>query len=413
MRNLTCPFIPVIRNKTEAAIVKSTMPETDTVRISVDLLETMPKPTGLRLWVDLAFDGFEFVFGDDKEIWKQAPSGWHKWAQSLQCVDCMATEEAARNAAQGDIDRLVASAMDRAAEFDPAAISVPQVPYTTSANRHSINKKLATAAGKWKTKNWSNGTLILPAVLSHSDAYRIKTVATPRVNAIVRSLESSRATGVWISHAGFDDLGGQGNLANEKFPSIISFHEQVNDALPSKTFTCAGPYWALNLILWARKLIDVPLLACGSKFQHNSPRPVQLLGRQRPSPKIALPPLRRSYTVNAELRTWIRSARSKFPQSSATWEEFDKLDASFSQYLGPSGKEPAMRQTADFYMQWVRQIAETQLAGRALFLFQDFSTAVVNGSHIGTKLPKQGGLSADARNPGFIAEQFMLQCLPR
>jgi hypothetical protein len=72
-----------------------------------------------------------------------------------------------------------------------------------------------------------------------------------------------------------------------------------------------------------------------------------------------------------------------------------------------------MRQTADFYIRWVRRISETQSAGRALFLFQDFSTAVVNGSHIGAKLPKQSGLSADARKPGFIAEQFMLQCLPR
>ena len=315
------------------------------------------------------------------------------------------------SASQGDVDDFVARVLDAMAELDPAIISVPQVPYTQGTERHRINKKLAKAAGTWKESHWPSGTFVLPAVLIHPDAYRTKAASGPKINTICRALESSRATGVWVAEAEFDDLAGRMNYERKRFPSLIDFHERLNESLPAKTTTSAGPYWAINLILWARGIVDVPVIGCGGAYRYYLPKPAQLIGK--PRARVAIPPLRRWYGVNRELRTWLKSAKAKFPPRSETREALQLIESSFPQFLGPGGRRPSMRQTAEFYHDWLRRIAAIEPRGRSLFLFQDFSSAVVTGAHIGIKLPKQDGLSSDARGPGFIAQQFMLQCLPR
>lgn len=411
MHDLGWSYIPLIRNKGDASAAQNAMPNVDVVRVPLDLLDGMELEEHWRLWIDTQFDGFDHIFDDEEERWLESTKGWHGWVQGFEGFELLTTEKNAKSASQDKIDDLVAAVLDEAAEYEPTMISVPQVAYTTGAIRHAINRKLAIAAGRWKQNYWPRGTFVLPVVFTHVDAYRTKSIADKRINAILRALDASHATGVWVSHARLDELGGVGNLKGGRLSPLIAFHENLNDQLPAKAFTCAGPYWALNLILWARGLIDFPIIGSGSQFQYSTPKPVQLLGR--PKPRIALPLLRRWYPVNSELRGWIKSAKSSFAQGTDAWDELKRLESTFGTFLGSRGAVPARRQTLEFYIDWIDQIESTQKAGRALFLFQDFSNAVVNGSLIRTKLPKQSGLSADARNPGFIAEQYMLQCLPR
>lgn len=410
MRDLATEYVPLVRTQGEYRIVSSIMKDADVVRMSAEFADTYEVDDSWRLWLDPGFDGYEFVF-ENGWYGKGDGQGWHGWIQQFNGYDLLQSESNASDAAQGDVDDFVARVLDSIVENDPHMISVPQVPYGLGTARHGINRKLAKATGKWKESNWPKGTLILPAVLLHHDAYRTRAASSPKVNAISRALELSRATGVWIVHADFDDLAGKGNFDRDRFPSLIGFHEQLAEALPAKTFTCAGPYWGINLILWARGIVDVPVIGCGGAYRYYLPKPPQVL--QRASTKIAIPPLRRWYGVNSELLRWVKTAKGKFPPRNEVREALQQIESSLGQFLGPGGRTPAMRQSAEFYYDWLCEIREVQLRGRGLFLFQDFSKAVVNGSHIGTKLPKQSGLSSDARDPGFIAQQFMLQCLPR
>lgn len=412
MRNLTADYIPCIRTQAEHRIVSSIMDDADVVRISsheVDNLGINPK---WRLWSDPSFDGYDFVFDNG---WYRNEGGakhkWSDWIRGFPGHDLLTSVDSAADASQSDIDSFVARVLDSVAADDPAIISVPQIPYTQEPTRQRINKKLAKAAGKWKEGKWSGGTFVLPVILKHHEVYRTRTVSRPKINAICRSLEFSRATGLWVVHADFDDLAGVSKYDRERFPSLIRFHEQLNEALPAKTFTCAGPYWAINLVLWARGIVDVAVISGGGVYYHSLPKPLFVKGKA--ITRIALPPLRRCYVVNRELRTWVKAAKSRFPPRNDIRESLQQIEASFGQFLGPGGRTPSMRQTSQFYHSWRREIAAIEPRGRGLFLFQDFSKAVVNGAHIGTKLPKQGQLSSEARNPGFIAEQFMLQCLPR
>ncbi len=414
MRKLGTEYIPFVRTLGEQDIVRAIMTDADIVRISADFFDQNTIDARWRLWLDPCFDGYEFVFSKGwYEDGSTSRNGWGSWIRRFPGHDLLTSEDSASSAAQGDIDEFVARVLDSVAEHNPAVISVPQVPYTQDSARHGINKKLAKAAGRWKESHWTAGTFILPAILKHHDAYRTVSIARPKISAICRSLELSRATGVWIVHAEFDDIGGVSNYERERFPSLIGFHEKLNESLPAKTITCAGPYWAINLILWARGIVDFPVIGSGGAYRYYLPKPPQVLGRQKAKPRIAIPPLRRWYGVNRELRLWIESATKKFPPRDEVRESLEKLGGRFSHFLGPGGRAPAMRQTAEFYNAWLREIAALEPRGRGLFLFRDFSKAVVNGSYIGKKLPKQGHLSSGARDPGFIAQQFMLQCLPR
>lgn len=410
MRSLRAEYIPLVRSQSECKVVRAVMGDVDAVRVAAHSVDQLTIDQEWRMWIDPSFDGYEFVFRKGWSRDKGSPkNAWSDWIRQFDGHDLLTTEASAASAPQTEVDSFVAGVLDSVAAEDPLIISVPQLPYSMDAVRHRINKKLAKAAGMWKGRKWPSGTFILPAVLLRSEIYRTKTPAMQRINAICRSLELSHATGVWVVHAGFNDLEGKSNYDRDMFPSLIQFHELLNEALPAKTFTCAGPYWAINLILWARGIVDVPVISGGGPYSYDTPKPYY----NPPTNRIALPPLRRRYGAKTELRTWVRTAIKKFPASSEVRDELRQIEASFAQFLGRDGLVPAMLQTAQFYHSWLQQIAAFEPLGRGLFMFQDFSRAVVNGAHIREKLPKQEHLSAKARDPGFIAEQLMLQCLPR
>lgn len=412
MHSPEADYIPAIRTKTDGETAQRLMNDAPLALVSGPSPVDVSLHRDTKIWIDSRFDGFEFIFGNERALWENDSPGWFSWITSLPRFSAISTEGDAATAKQPVFNELVTAALDKLAESNPYAISVPQVPYNTNSIRNRINKKLAKAAGEWKVKSWPQGTLILPVVFEHGDAYRNLSACRPRIKAIQQAFDASQAEGVSVVHAGFDDLGGTGNMDREKFPSLIQFHELLNESLPRNTLRFAGPYWGLNLILWARGLIDAPIVSCGSGYRHYLPIPNRS-PRQQGRPRIAIPPLRRWYPVSKDLQSWLESASGKLARGSNARETIDRLASSMSSFLGPAGRTPARNQTCKFYSEWLREISAIKSEGRSLYLFQDFSSAVVNGSHIGLKLPKHGALSSSARDPGFIAQQFLLQCLPR
>lgn len=400
-------YIPFVRTKGECDIAQQVMQDVDLVRVSAEFIDEGPMPVNWRLWVDPSFDGYDDVANRGWTADPNSIRGWEKWIRTFPEHKAPLSSEKPKHPQLAELARNILSAIARQ---NPAVISVPQVTHDASTNSHKINESLASAAGDWKAANWNKGILALPVVITDYEVYRTKTKGWgPKIKTISRSIEASRASIVWVVHAKFDDLCGVSSRDKEEFPKLIDFHYRLKEALPSNTTLIAGPYWAINLILWARGVIDIPAISCGSGYKYYPPTAF----RPQPKNRIALPSLRRWYSATPDLKEWVREAKRKFPPRTPVRAELEQIESQFSSFLGGRGRKPSMLQTASFYEMWIQQLAGTHAAGRALFLYQDFSSAFVTGSQMKKPLPKDSSLSADARKPGAMAQQFMLQCLPR
>ncbi|MCC6680495.1 MAG: hypothetical protein IT445_06290 [Phycisphaeraceae bacterium] len=404
----TAPYIPFIRTQGERDVAQQVMSNVELVRCSAEFASSCSMSPGWRLWLDPSFDGYDDMMNGGWTSNKSELRGWEQWIRTFPHYQ----EPTNRNAADKKrVSQLVHAALSNIVAHKPAAITVPQMTYDASTDSHNINEILAKTAAEWKLSNWTTkGIFILPVVVTDYEVYRTKSKGWGRkINLIQKLFEASRASAVWVVHAKFDDLCGTSSLDKEEFPKLVEFHHQLKSVLPPNTTILAGPYWAINLILWARGYVDIPTISCGSGYKYYPPT------RFRPQPKnrIALPSLRRWYSAKPELGKWIRDAKHKFPPHSAVRVELEKIESQFASFIGQRGRRPSMLQSATFYEDWIQQIAAVQPAGRALFMFQDFSSALVTGSQIKILLPKDGALSAEARKPGAAAQQFMLQCLPR
>lgn len=161
----------------------------------------------------------------------------------------------------------------------------------------------------------------------------------------------------------------------------------------------AGPYWALNLVLWVRGLVDYPAIGVGAGYQFH------LAGGMSTSPsaKIALPSLRRCAGVGPSLGRWLAVAIERLGASHPARSEFIGLQRAFTRgTLAGAARE----QVAKFYKRWFEILASTPKEGRSMALFQDLSAAYTLGKTL-PDLDNEG----TARRPEVIAEALMLICL--
>jgi hypothetical protein len=172
----------------------------------------------------------------------------------------------------------------------------------------------------------------------------------------------------------------------------------LNETISSK-IRIAGPYWGLNLVLWAKGLVDHPAIGIGSGYQYfltGSP------GRP-PKARLALPSLRRRVGVTPQLGTWLEAALRKLTASHPAYAEFNDIRKQYTTY---SQLDAARAQVAGFYKRWIETIAGVPKLGRSMALFQDLSVAYALGRSL-PQLPDEG----TARRPEAIAEPLMLRCL--
>ncbi|HEX7422632.1 MAG TPA: hypothetical protein VF311_01920 [Terriglobales bacterium] len=386
--------IPFAFTARDGELVRTVYPDSEIVRIS---LETSAKvvstlPHGVGVWVDGGVEGFE--------RWPDVSDNWKEHIKKFAGWQSVGEKDFQQNPNAQTVGKFVSEVLSACLQAAPKVswVSVPQLPAVSDGSRNKINKALAEAAAAWRNEKKYRGKLILPVILTHQEQANLKTDRNRRIQLAAQCFQRASADGYWVVEITLSDQSGQGPFAGRRFPGLIRLHEEIAEELNTSGPCIAGPYWGLNLVLWARGLITHPAIGLGIGYQYHVPA-----GKRRPKPakrRIALPPLRRWATVSRELEAWLAG----LPKNDPAYKELRDLAPRFSKY---TLEDEARRQVARFYKAWFDKIADTPASGRALALYQDFSTAYV----LGKPLPDLPEDEKTARRPERIAEQFMLQCL--
>jgi hypothetical protein len=388
-------YIPFINSEDDRLISNEFYKDSIAYRVTMQSLEkikwnSFPQP---KLWVDTEVDALHNLPGTSSNEFNSYFSNF---------VD-------ARRIVQADFlrrpDRVVVSnfvnaILDNVRQSVPGAgwLTIPQLPHLDGTEHNKVNKVLAEATYQWKSRSVFKGKLILPAIFVHQRQLNNKTDRNRKVSLVASCFEASGADGLWIVDSSLGDQDGTRSFV-KRFEGIIRLHEELNQKLPARAISIAGPYWALNLVLWARGLVQFAAIGVGRGYKYYIPGSL----RTRPANvRIALPPLRRQALWSSGLKTWIEDALLKIPKNDIAHDQFSDVLKHFH-VLG--GKRQARRQVAQFYGRWLKKFEEIPPEGRALALYQDFSSAYVLGKTL-NDIPGD-----DVRSPSRIAEQFMMACL--
>jgi hypothetical protein len=179
----------------------------------------------------------------------------------------------------------------------------------------------------------------------HQKQLNKKTDRNPKVQQAEKCYHDAQADGFWVVDQSLVDDCGSATLRSKRFPGLIALYEELNDRIPSK-LRMGGPYWGLNLVLWAKGLIEFPLIGVGSGYNYfltgRSPKTFS-----SPTAKIAIRALRRRVKVTPNLRTWFDKALAELATSHPAHSEFLNLRKNFSVL---NDKSRAREQVATFYM---------------------------------------------------------------
>jgi hypothetical protein len=388
--------IPFVYNIKESAVLRKKYSDSVAVRLSLDTLGKVQAhlPSGPLRWLDPAIDGI------DRWDRPQSVSDAYKLHISSFSEHDRITDSAFQRAPTKDHVRAFAdSVLDRCVDsFQPDWLSVPQLPLAPGSGRNKINRFLAVAASEWRTSRKFSGKFILPAIVTHIKQIKNKTERRKRIELIKRCYELSGAEGYWIVDSSLKDQEGAQPLENVRFPALIDFHQELNKAIVNASISVAGPYWGLNLILWVRGLVRFPAVSLGKSYQYHLPG-----GKLPPgSERVALPPLKRWAVASNHLESWLLDTLKRVPKTDPAHAEFVEITQNFSHLMTDSRE-----QVATFYKHWFDRLAATPEPGRALALFQDFSSAYVLGKSL-RDLPRTEG---SGRKPARVAKQFMVNCL--
>ncbi len=292
--------------------------------------------------------------------------------------------------------------MNECKKHAPDWLSVPQFPHADDSSRNKINRLLAEATGEWKSASNFSGSLILPAVFCSKSQLASKSSRNTKIKAILDSFEKANADGVWTVDESLTDWDGSESFIRERFPAVIALQSELNSSakLPSNAIKIAGPYWGLNLLLWSRELIQYPAISLGTGWKYNLSGGMPRTG----TPRIMISHLKRPVEAQPEMAAWFASAIAAAGPAIEARNELIALSAKLQNYQ--FDREEARAQLNGAYKAWLDVICSTPDKGRAVALYQDFSTAYVFGSTL-PDLPIEG----TGRRPGQVAKTFMLSCL--
>jgi hypothetical protein len=383
-------LVPFVFSKTDCSLASRFHSDSEVVRVSLEAIgrRSLTLPAS-DFWVDAAIDGF-----DNHDTWDDI---WTRYAATFVHTDLILDSQYQENP-DSRVGAFVTSVMSACADLSPKPkwISVPQLPYVDGSLRNKINRLLAKAAGDWKRDTKFRGKLILPIVITHQDHVNLKTARTPKVTLAKQCFLRSGADGYWVAEASLGDQAGAGTYDKVRFPAVIEFHRELREALGHTAMSIAGPYWGLNLVLWARGLVDYPAIGLGVGYQYRLPGGLIKGGKTR----IALGALRRCAVANPELEEWLRG----LPRHDSALRQTRDLASNFARF---TIENKAREQVCGVYKAWFDLIDAVQPAGRALALYQDLSAAYV----LGKGLPSLPDSEGTARRPERVAQQLMLQCL--
>jgi hypothetical protein len=390
--------IPFVTSEDACSLVQSLYQDAEIVRVPLDRADRLVGllPNGPKIWLDPTVDGLHDL--DTRRSRPDWANPWFDYISSIPSVKRIADPAFQAKPVVSDVHSFARALLDRCVAHKPAWITVPQLPLVNGNERNKINRALASEAGKWKSHAGFKGTFILPLVFTHQDQVNGKTQRNPKIQQAERCYHDAQADGFWVVDNDLRDESGSKTLRNTRFPAIVCLHQELNERIPSK-IRIAGPYWGMNLVLWARDLVDYPAIGIGLGYQYSLAG-----GPSRPAaPRLALSPLRRRTGVG-QLKPWLDQVLSKLGPSHPAYTRFDYLRRNLSLLKAPPR---AREQVAKFYKKWFDSIAAAPKTGRSMALFQDLSAAYA----LGKTLPDLDHSEGTARRPEAVVEPLMLSCL--
>lgn len=384
--------IPFVYTRRDCDLVKRLYADSVAIRFTLEGLPEISShlPSGPIRWVDPAVDGLH--------RWPQVTSQYETHIRRFRGADRLAEPEFQKKPDKELVQQFVSDILDECNKHSASWFSIPQLPCVSDATRNKINRLLAEAAGIWKASQGFQGKLILPVILTHQKQVNRKTERNKRIDLVKDCIELSRADGVWVVESSLSDQDGSTTFEHLRFPGVINFHQELNQILQNEVISVAGPYWGMNMILWARTLVRFPAIGLGNSYQYHLPGGVLMPGKKR----IALPPLRRWAVATSQLENWLKRSLKQLNKDDPTFGEFSKILQHFSQ-LSLDGRN----QVAEFYKMWFDRIAANPEAGRALALYHDLSSAYV----VGKSLPDLPSAEGTGNKPWRVPKQFMVNCL--
>jgi hypothetical protein len=384
--------IPFITSRQALRLARSIYGDSSVVRVGLDLVAKLnPDSNRVKLWIDPGFDGLHDLSS------RLIDSAWYKIISSIQDFAELSKPAFIGKPNPSIVESFVNALLDRCLKQNPHWITVPQLPAVNDSVRNKINRELARATGKWKSSRKFAGRLILPLIFTHQEQTRGKTQRNPKLEQAHRCYDESQADGIWTVDTSIPEETRSVTIRNTRFKANIDLHKELNDTIPSR-IRIAGPYWGMNLLLWARGLIDYPAIGIGSTYQYYMPG-----GHSNPaSARVAISPLRRRVSVE-QLNIWLTETLKII---GASHPDFPELDKTRRQWTVLNDEDTARQQVATFYKRWFDTIAATPAAGRSLGLFQDLSRAFALGRSLPDFVTEDAARSAES-----VVEPLMINCL--
>jgi hypothetical protein len=408
-------YVPFVNSETDCKILARVYKDVQMCRVSLESTKVLNNslPPGVSIWLDPALDAYEHRLtrkwpdkprrdwqARRKKLWRNLDNLFGRFSN----YELLACPKNWRQQKYGEIALFVQELLNHCKTYKPVWLTVPQLPLVDHGSRNKINRILARATKEWKREAGFAGKLILPLIFTNQRQINRKPIREDKIDQAVKCYEIAEADGVWAVDSTLLDQN-RNERFRTRYARLAEFHVALKKSLPPEAIKVAGPYWGINLVLWARGLCEPVAICLGSRYSYLIAGDVP----SSPSSRIVIPPLRRWVIVHRELRGWLDKALAKLnPDDPARKvlgyirENFDMLKA----------REAARKYNARFYKHWLDEISANPQGGRALALYQDLSAAFVVGSQLPlfpASLVPNSPMSV--RKPGKVAEQLMLNCL--
>jgi len=391
-------YIPFVNNDADYQYARAFYSDATTVRLLLPALRPQPQDERYgkpQAWVDAGLDGYHCLLTGRKTF-----EAWNQYAAQFEENGILADPTFVRRPSYERLRTFVFSVLDHCMTFQPVWLTVPQLPMIEDTTRNRVNRELAKATGEWRTKNNFGGRLILPLVFTHQNQLKGRTQWRNKIVNAERCYSNAGATAFWIVDSDLDDQKCRAAF-NNRFRALVAFHEDLKASQP-KAAVISGPYWGMNIVLWARGLCDHPAVSMGTGYKYMI---TGAFAKKAKKFHVALPPLRRWAIASPELKIWLDDVIRRLSPDDSTRREFERLRHDVASRL--RNKNAAKEQVARSYHEWFTRIQSISPVGRTLALYQDLSSAYV----LGKQLPKLPKSEAPGREAGKVAEQLMLHCL--
>ena len=404
--------IPFINTRTDCDVLQQLYKDSQVVRVSLETLDNIRTNLPARsFWIDPAVDGYHHRLATS---WPRDRDKWNATKQQLwdtlegvfsqfKDYEMLADETRWKIGELPALQNFIMQVLDKCNDYKPAWISVPQLPLVNDGSRNKINQMLAQVTAEWKEEREAKVKLILPVIFTKTTQLTRKAIRDKKFQAAKKCYNIANADGIWVADTTLSD-----QTRNEQYPNryakLIDFHVKIAEALPH-AIKLGGPYWGINIVLWARGLCDYPVISLGAPAIYYLSCGTRRAGKIR----LVIPPLKRWIVASPEYQNWLKEVVDLLDEESVAAKSFADLLSTFPVYRNRSA---AVTQAARFYRDWLTEVEATAEKGRALGLFQSLSSGYVFGKQL-PKLPETAvpGCSDKIREAGKVAEQLMLKCL--